>query len=55
MQGAPASETHFSDTCAFCKIIRSEEKASIVFEDAMSLAFLDRRPLCLDLWNVGMI
>jgi histidine triad (HIT) family protein len=45
MQGAPASETHFSNTCAFCKIIRSEEKASIVFEDAMSLAFLDRRPL----------
>ncbi len=25
MQGAPASETHFSNTCAFCKIIRSEE------------------------------
>jgi len=45
MQGAPASETHFSNTCAFCKIIRSEEKASIVFEDAMSLAFLDRRPI----------
>ncbi len=45
MQGAPASETHFSNTCAFCKIIRSEEKAAIVFEDAMSLAFLDRRPL----------
>ena len=45
MQGAPASETHFSNTCAICKIIRSEEKAAIVFEDAMSLAFLDRRPL----------
>jgi histidine triad (HIT) family protein len=45
MQGAHASETHFSNMCAFCKIIRSEEKASIVFEDAMSLAFLDRRPL----------
>jgi len=45
MQGAPASETHFSNTCAFCKIIRSEEKAPIVFEDAVSLAFLDRRPL----------
>ena len=35
----------FSETCAFCKIIRSEEKAPIVFEDAISLAFLDRRPL----------
>src|SRR5689334_15469374 len=35
----------FSDTCAFCKIIRSQEKAYIVFEDAISLAFLDRRPV----------
>lgn len=35
----------FSETCAFCKIIRSQEQAYIVFEDAMSLAFLDRRPV----------
>ncbi|HZS79072.1 MAG TPA: HIT family protein [Ktedonobacteraceae bacterium] len=35
----------FSETCAFCKIIRSQEKAYIVFEDAISLAFLDRRPV----------
>jgi len=32
-------------TCAFCKIIRGEEPAFIVFEDDLSLAFLDRRPL----------
>jgi histidine triad (HIT) family protein len=35
----------FSETCAFCKIIRSQEKAYVVFEDGISLAFLDRRPL----------
>jgi histidine triad (HIT) family protein len=35
----------FSETCVFCKIIRSQEKAYIVFEDGISLAFLDRRPL----------
>jgi histidine triad (HIT) family protein len=35
----------FSETCAFCKIIRSQEKAYVVFEDDISLAFLDRRPL----------
>ena len=31
--------------CAFCKIIRQEEPSYIVFEDEVSLAFLDRRPL----------
>lgn len=45
MQSSPINETPFSETCAFCKIIRSQEKAYIVFEDAISLAFLDRRPL----------
>jgi histidine triad (HIT) family protein len=40
MEGSP-----FSETCAFCKIIRSQEKAHVVFEDGISLAFLDRRPL----------
>ena len=34
-----------STTCAFCRIIRGEEEASIVFEDSLSLAFLDHRPL----------
>src|SRR5260370_82698 len=45
MQDSPVSQTHFSETCAFCQIIRSEEKAYIVFEDGISLAFLDSRPL----------
>ncbi len=37
--------TKTNDTCAFCKIIRGEERAYIVFEDQVSLAFLDTRPL----------
>ena len=45
MQQAPANRTHFSQTCAFCHIIRGEEQAALVFEDALSLVFLDRRPL----------
>ncbi len=32
-------------TCAFCKIASDEVKANIVFEDDVSLAFLDHRPV----------
>src|SRR6266536_5948871 len=45
MPDAPVSEPHDSQLCAFCRIIRGEEKAPIVFEDSLSLAFLVRRPL----------
>jgi histidine triad (HIT) family protein len=31
--------------CAFCAIARGDTEAHIVFEDAVSLAFLDNRPL----------
>jgi histidine triad (HIT) family protein len=31
--------------CPFCKIVRSEAQSYIVFEDDISLSFLDRRPL----------
>ena len=31
--------------CVFCRIIRGETVASVVFEDDTSLAFLDHRPL----------
>ena len=31
--------------CVFCKIIRKEIPAHIVFEDERSIAFLDQRPL----------
>ncbi len=34
-----------SQECAFCKIIRSEVQSYVVFEDDISLAFLDKRPL----------
>ncbi len=45
MQGSSFIEIKTDETCAFCKIIRAEERAYIVFEDDISLAFLDRRPL----------
>jgi histidine triad (HIT) family protein len=45
MSDAPGNRPHDNQTCAFCKIIRGEETASIVFEDNISLAFLDHRPL----------
>lgn len=31
--------------CAFCRIVAGEEPAHIVFEDELTLAFLDNRPL----------
>lgn len=34
-----------SQNCVFCKIIREELPAYIVFEDDISLAFLDARPV----------
>ena len=34
-----------ASNCIFCKIIRGELAANIVFEDELSLAFLDHRPL----------
>ena len=31
--------------CVFCAILRGEAEAAVVFEDEVSLAFLDHRPL----------
>jgi HIT domain len=45
MPEAPTDQLPASATCAFCRIIRGEEQASVVFEDDLSLAFLDHRPL----------
>ncbi|SRR5258708_22225615 len=45
MPDAKAHQPQESTTCSFCRIIRGEEQASPVFEDRLSLAFLDRRPL----------
>jgi histidine triad (HIT) family protein len=33
------------DGCAFCAIAGGDERAHVVFEDELSLAFLDHRPL----------
>src|SRR5919106_1345665 len=33
------------DGCRFCAIANGEERAHVVFEDEVSLAFLDHRPL----------
>jgi histidine triad (HIT) family protein len=33
------------EDCAFCRIVAGEEPGSIVFEDEISVAFLDNRPL----------
>jgi histidine triad (HIT) family protein len=33
------------ENCPFCQIIRGEAQSYIIFEDDVSLAFLDRRPL----------
>src|SRR5438034_6194700 len=45
MPDAKARRPHDNQTCAFCRIIRREEQAAIVFGDSLSLAFLDRRPV----------
>src|SRR5437764_11073092 len=45
MPEAPGNRSHERATCAFCRIIHGEEEAPVVFEDDLSLAFLDHRPL----------
>jgi histidine triad (HIT) family protein len=35
----------FDESCLFCRIVAGELSASIVFEDEISIAFLDHRPL----------
>lgn len=43
---APNTETSTGiESCLFCRIVAAEAQASIVFEDDVSLAFLDNRPL----------
>lgn len=34
-----------AETCAFCRIVRGEVEAFVVFEDELSLGFLDFRPI----------
>jgi len=45
----PAQKTHApaerAEDCAFCQIAARQDDAKIVFEDDVSMAFLDSRPL----------
>jgi histidine triad (HIT) family protein len=45
----PAQKTHASaeraEDCVFCRIAARQDDAKIVFEDDVSMAFLDSRPL----------
>jgi histidine triad (HIT) family protein len=34
-----------SDKCAFCRVVEGAEAGHVVFEDELSIAFLDHRPL----------
>jgi histidine triad (HIT) family protein len=34
-----------TNECAFCRVVAGEEEGSVVFEDEISVAFLDNRPL----------
>jgi histidine triad (HIT) family protein len=45
MPDVPGNKSSEDTSCTFCRIIRGEEQASVVFEDSLSLAFLDHRPL----------
>jgi histidine triad (HIT) family protein len=42
--GSPGQEPKSND-CRFCEIVAGDTDASIVFEDEVSMAFLDSRPL----------
>ena len=41
----PDAALHFNADCEFCKVVCGETPGCVVFEDEVSLAFLDRRPL----------
>ncbi len=41
----PASSARSDPGCAFCRVVSGEARSHIVFEDEISLGFLDHRPL----------
>ncbi len=41
------SDLAFDESCIFCKIVRKQAPASIIYEDETMMAFLDIRPLNL--------
>lgn len=40
-----SEDTAFDFSCPFCQIVRGAVASAVVFEDAVSLAFLDHRPV----------
>lgn len=44
-KGVPAESAGRDSGCLFCRIASGDVQAKIVFEDAISIAFLDIRPL----------
>jgi histidine triad (HIT) family protein len=40
-----SSSPHDHETCRFCEIVSGNAEARIVFEDSLSVAFLDEKPL----------
>lgn len=42
---APGPAWPSDPTCPFCRIVRGEAEAHLVYEDETTVAFLDRRPL----------
>lgn len=45
MKNTPTNALVLDENCTFCKIVRGTISSSKVFEDDISLAFLDHRPL----------
>ena len=45
VKNVPAINEVFDENCTFCKIVRGIVPCHKVFEDGLSLAFLDHRPL----------
>ena len=45
MPSSPPSPRDSDPACTFCRIIQGKIQASVIFEDAISLTFLEQRPL----------
>jgi histidine triad (HIT) family protein len=45
MEGENMSQHQSDAICRFCQVIRGAVESYVVFEDAVSLAFLDHRPI----------
>jgi hypothetical protein len=39
------NKANIGSECAFCEIARDQRRSHVVFQDALSIGFLDRRPV----------